>query len=121
MHRKNALKVWGEESQAQHEMGARANSTSVEANHCSLAHEDCCMSDRHIVASSEPYVTDPFANQTPQKRDLRPPDDEQQIQVDSWPPNQGMSFASLASKQGMSPNNRCSALIDASRHTEEAE
>ena len=48
MHRKNALKVWGEESQAQQEKGTRANSTSVEANHCSLAHEDCCMSDRHI-------------------------------------------------------------------------
>jgi len=49
------------------------------------------------------YLVGTFANQAPQKICLRPPDDEQQIQADRQPPNQEMSFASLANKNGMSP------------------
>ena len=60
------------------------------------------MTDGPISAASL-TLSSPFANQTPQKRDLRPPDDEEQIQVDRQPPNQEMSFVSLASERGMSP------------------
>ena len=105
MHRKNALKVWGEESQAQQEKGTRANSTSFEVNHCSLAHENCCMSDRHIcreLGALRYWSSRTLASDTKEER-FTTTGRRTTNSVDPWPPNEGMSFASWASKEGMSP------------------